>query len=123
MSPTLPVRPKSHLSRFTCLCAQSSRSSPLLLIDITACNEELLVDIMHCDGTEYYTKGIRNRRMSHVSSVKPTQLSLSNPLLPPSHAHQPFFLLVLNLIARPPCAIAPLPVLRDMVQVGLVSTP
>jgi hypothetical protein len=29
----------------------------------------------------------------------------------------------LNLIARPPCAIAPLPVLRDMVQVGFVSTP
>jgi hypothetical protein len=61
--------------------------------------------------------------MSHVSSVKPTQSSLSNPLLPSSRAHQPAFLLVLNLIARPPCAIAPLPVLRDIVQVGFVSTP
>jgi hypothetical protein len=78
---------------------------------------------MYCDGTEYYTKGIRNRRKSHVSSVKPTKLSLSNALLPSSHSHQPAFLLVLNLIARPPCAIAPLPVLRDMVQVGFVSTP
>ena len=42
---------------------------------------------------------------------------------PLSHTRQPFFLLVLNLIARPPCAIAPLPVLRDMVQVGFDSAP
>jgi hypothetical protein len=53
--------------------------------------------------------------------IKPTQLSLSSPLLP--SPHQPFFLLGLNLIARPPCAIDPLPALRDMVHVGLVSAP
>lgn len=60
--------------------------------------------------------------MSHVLS-KLTQSSLSSLLLLLSHAHQPVFLLVLNLIARPPCAIAPLPVLRDMVQVGFGSAP
>jgi hypothetical protein len=53
--------------------------------------------------------------------VKLTRLSLSSPLLP--SPYQPFFLLGLGLIARPPCAIDPLPALRDMVQVGFVSAP
>jgi hypothetical protein len=61
--------------------------------------------------------------MSHVPSVMSTQSSLSDSLLLLIHAHQTFLLLVLNLIARPPCAIAPLPVLRDMVQVGFDSDP